>query len=106
MEMPSRNQQIESLERLNKPLGEANGTPLSDRLREAALPKQVLKDPKSHLFPVGFQRFAQQQAPRLRVRYPYSRFSTCLRRSRTMEPIVPAHSDPARTPIFAAARKF
>jgi len=42
--MPSPSRQTERFERLNRPLGLAKGTPLSERsVRQAALPEQPLE---------------------------------------------------------------
>lgn len=64
--MPRRSHQTDSFERLNKPLGEAKGTPLSgaDCPRQAALFEKPLKRRKCRLFGIGFHRLAQQQIAR------------------------------------------
>ena len=66
MLMPSRNHQTENLERLKSPLGEAKGTPLSERIAcgQASLFEQPLKGSKSGPLLVGFHGFAQQQITR------------------------------------------
>src|SRR5215831_5234855 len=63
MEMPRRNHQTESLERLNRPLGEAKGTPVvrANGARQAALSEEALKGRKGGLFRIGFHGLTQQQ---------------------------------------------
>jgi hypothetical protein len=66
MVMPRRNHQTESLERLNKELGEAKGTPLSERML-AGRPrsfKQAFKSRKSKRLTGRFQSLTEEQIAR------------------------------------------
>ncbi len=63
MPMPSRSHQTESLERLNRALGLANGTPLSDRMA-AGSPRsanRMLKGGDRAVLADRFEGFAEQQ---------------------------------------------
>src|SRR5947209_15623722 len=66
MPIPSRSHHTESFERLNKALGLAKGTPLSERMpkRQAAFPEQPLERSNCRLFARGIERLAQQQVTR------------------------------------------
>ena len=66
MAMPSRSHQTESLERLNRALGLAKGTPLSERMaeRQAALAEQPLEGGEGEVFAGRFEGLAQQQEAR------------------------------------------
>ena len=54
MLMPSRSHQTESLERLNRPLGEAKGTPLSERMARGK-PRSLNR--RSKAVKAGFSAF-------------------------------------------------
>ena len=66
MAMPRRSHQTESLERLNRALGLAKGTPLSERMAsgQAALAKQPLEGGEGEFLAGRFQGLAQQQEAR------------------------------------------
>ena len=66
MAMPSRSHQTESLERLNRALGLAKGTPLSERMAcgQAALEEELLEGGDGEVLAGRFEGLAEQQEAR------------------------------------------
>src|SRR5215475_8434039 len=64
MSMPSLSHHTESLERLNRAVGLAKGTPLSDGTRQTALGEQLFEGGDGKVLACGLERLAEEQEAR------------------------------------------